>query len=280
MFMGDRLKVLPGLCLGKMYISLSKFTHFGGSTLPGRLALGLSPRVLSMLASQLKEGCILITGTNGKTTTAHLLAGILSRAGKKIIHNGSGANLISGVTTAFVAESSHLGKINADLGVIEVDEASMPAVASRLNVKAALVTNLFPDQLDRFGELEHTLELISRGLDGVKKEGFLLLNADDPLIASIKKETRTIYYGLENFKKSIKVKEQAGSKICYHCGKKYDYLHVHFAHLGLYQCPGCGARRPLPHYSIVSCHKKNENTVANIKTPTGHFPFPLKFRIL
>ncbi len=245
--------------------------------MPGRLASSLSPHILSILASQLKEGCILITGTNGKTTTAYLLASILSRAGKKIIHNRSGANLISGVTTPFIAESSWSGKINADLGVIEVDEASMPAVASRLRVKAALVTNLFPDQLDRFGELEHTLELIAQGLDEVDREGFILLNADDPLVSSIRKDVRIIYYGIDGLKGASKIKGQTDIKTCYRCGKKYDYLHIHFAHLGLYQCPGCGVRRPLPHYSIVSHYKKpGKSTEIAIKTPGRLFHVSLK----
>ncbi len=279
MFPGNRLKVLPSLGLGKMCINFSRYSNFGGSTLPGRLAASLSPDILSILASQLKEGCILITGTNGKTTTAYLLAKILSQAGKKIIHNRSGANLISGVTTSFIAESTWSGKINADLGVIEVDEASMPAVASRLRVKAAIVTNLFPDQLDRFGELKHILKIIAQGLNKIDGDGFLLLNADDPLVSSIKKNVRTIYYGIDRLKGASITADQTDIKTCYRCGKKYDYAHIHYAHLGIYRCPGCGIRRPSPQYSIVSHFKKPAQSAAvAIKTPTGVFQFSLKAR--
>ncbi len=272
---GKRLKVLPGLYLGKMCINLSRYTNFGGSTLPGRLAAGISPQLLPILAAQLKEGCILITGTNGKTTTAHLLAHILSQAGKKVIHNRSGANLLPGVTTSFIAESSWLGKIKADLGIIEVDEVSMPAVASQLKVKAALVTNLFPDQLDRFGEPKQILKLIIKGLQGIQGEdGFLLLNADDPLVSSIiKEDLQTIYYGIDDTKDVLQGISQATDlKTCTRCGKKLTYLHTHFAHLGLYHCIGCGVKRPLPQYSIVSHHKKPaQGTAVAIKTPTGIF---------
>ena len=180
MLFKDYMKVIPGLFVGKFCITFSRYFNFGGSTLPGKLASCISPHLLPILASQLKEGSILITGTNGKTTTAYLLAGILSRAGKKVIHNRTGANLIFGVTTPFIAESTYVGKIKADVGVLEVDEASMPAVASQLPVKGVIVTNLFPDQLDRFGELQYTLDLIARGIDSLDKNSFVLLNADDP----------------------------------------------------------------------------------------------------
>lgn len=273
----DRLKALPGLSLGKMYLYFRRFSRFGGSTLPGRLALGLSPCILAVLASQLKEGCILVTGTNGKTTTAHLLASILSQAGKKVIHNRSGANLISGVTTSFVAESSWLGKVNADFGVIEVDEAAMPAVASRLKVKAVIVTNIFPDQLDRFGGPGHTLDLISRGLNAIAREGFILLNADDPLVSSISKTVPAFYYGIDALTEMSETKGQTDVKAtCRRCGEKLEYLHVHYAHLGLYRCPGCGFRRPLPHYSITACQKKSEKSaVLDIKTPGSLLPVSL-----
>lgn len=266
------LKTLPSLYLGKMCINLSRYSSFGGSTLPGRLAGGLSPQLLPLLVAQLREGCILITGTNGKTTTAHLLAHILTQAGKKVVHNHSGANLLSGVTTTFISASSWSGKIEADLGIIEVDEAAMPAVASRLRVKAALVTNLFPDQLDRFGEPRQTLKLIEKGLRNMDRDAFLLLNADDPLVSSIKgMEPSLLYYGIDDCKEVFqKGGQTAALKTCPHCERKLAYSHLHFAHLGIYSCPGCGLKRPPPHYSIAShLQKHTQGTKIALKTPTG-----------
>lgn len=278
MFINDYMKVIPGLFVGKFCITFSRYFNFGGSTLPGKLASCISPHLLSILASQLKEGSILITGTNGKTTTAYLLAGILSRAGKKVIHNRTGANLIFGVTTPFIAESTYVGKIKADVGVLEVDEASMPAVASQLPVKGVIVTNLFPDQLDRFGELQYTLDLIARGIDSLDKNSFILLNADDPLVSSLKKDVRTIYYGIDDVKGASGLNGHASDiKMCYRCGNKYEYIHTHFAHLGIYKCPGCGLSRPRPQYSIISrFNKPNNNTEVAIKIPGSLFRIPVK----
>ncbi len=282
MLLNDYMKVIPGLFVGKLCITFCRYFNFGGSTLPGKLASSISPRILSVLSSQPRGGNILITGTNGKTTTAYLLAAILSRAGKTIIHNRTGANLIQGVTTSFIAGSTYAGKIRADLGVLEVDEASMPAVASRLPVRGVIITNLFPDQLDRFGELQCTLDLISRGIDSLGKKSFLLLNADDPLVSSIKKDLRIIYYGIDDVKKAPGFNDHASDhasnvKICYRCGKKYEYIHTHYSHLGIYRCPGCGLSRPRPQYSIISRFiKPDQSAAAAIKIPGGLFRVPVK----
>lgn len=167
---------------GKLLIVALRILGKGGAALPGLLVEKIYPKYVSKIAGQLRGGSILVTGTNGKTTTTKFLRTILHDAGQKVISNRAGSNLSRGVASAFLEHSNWLGKIDADFGLFEVDEAFMGDVAAKLRPQIVVVLNLLRDQLDRYGELDRTAELIAAGLGHAQSA---VLNADDPMVASL-----------------------------------------------------------------------------------------------
>ena len=169
----------------------------GGTALPGKAALRVYPGLMRELGRGVET--VIITGTNGKTTTAGMLRHMLDKAGTAYFSNRSGANLTSGITAEFIENADLLGKPKKTLAVIECDEGNFPAVAEALQPRAVIVTNLFRDQLDRYGEVTHTRDLIASGIQ--KAPGAVLcLNADCSLTASLGWDVpnKTVYFGLEN----------------------------------------------------------------------------------
>ncbi|HEY3314615.1 MAG TPA: MurT ligase domain-containing protein [Bacillota bacterium] len=240
---------LVAVWLAKSIIRLSRVLGLGGSTFPGTVARRLAPGILGALSAGLPKGVILVTGTNGKTTTARMIAGVLRAAGLKVVHNRSGANLITGVTAAFIDATDWRGRLDADIGLVECDEATVPKAVSELPVRILLVTNFFRDQLDRFGELAHTVELVRSGAARLDDGARLLLNADDPLVAGIGRnvDIPAVYYGIDDERQGAPRMVQAReAKHCLECGEPYDYKVYYYAHLGKYRCPRCGRDRPRP----------------------------------
>ena len=213
----------------------------GGTTLPGRLLLRLQADALQRLAERLPKGAAVVSATNGKTTTAKMAASILSPP-LRLCRNAAGANLASGVASAMLREGP------ADLGLFEVDEAALPAVAEALVPRALVLGNLFRDQLDRYGELE----LIAAGWrDLAARLGpatTLVSNADDPLVASIGRDReRHTWFGLDDPTVALSEMQHASdSKWCVRCGGRYAYTAVYLGHLGDWRCPACGDARPQP----------------------------------
>ena len=213
----------------------------GGTTLPGRLLLRLQADALQRLAERLPKGAAVVSATNGKTTTAKMAASILSPP-LRLCRNAAGANLASGVASAMLRGG------DADLGLFEVDEAALPAVAEALGPRALVLGNLFRDQLDRYGELE----LIAAGwrdLAAVLGPGTTLVsNADDPLVASIGRDReRHVWFGLDDPDAALPEMQHASdSKWCVRCGARYAYTAVYLGHLGDWSCPACGDARPQP----------------------------------
>lgn len=243
------LRKILAIWTAKLAIGVSHLFGRGGSTFPGRLARRLAPGLLPVLAGQLPRGVVLITGTNGKTTTARMISGLLGAAGLRVVHNRSGANLITGVTAAFIAAADWRGRLAADIGLVECDEATVPKAVSELSVRVLVVTNFFRDQLDRFGELAHAVELVRSGAARLGPDAKLILNADDPQVASIGREVGlpAVYYGLEDGRHGTKEMVQSReAKHCLNCGEPYVYGHYFYAHLGQYRCPKCGQERPRP----------------------------------
>lgn len=167
-----------------------------GSNLPGRLARKVSPMVLNQLSQQAKLGVLAVTGTNGKSTTTGLLSSILRTAGFTLVHNRQGANLVTGITASLVDAASWDGKLNADYCLFEIDEAALPLIANEAKISTILVTNLFRDQLDRFGELDTTARLIASGISKNKSDA--VLNADDPNVSQLAKESSRVFFGINN----------------------------------------------------------------------------------
>ncbi|MEW6524507.1 MAG: Mur ligase family protein [Bacillota bacterium] len=240
--------------LGKLLVLASRLTRRGGSTFPGRVARRICPDILTRLSGQARWGNIVVSGTNGKTTTSLLLANILSASGMKLVHNRTGANLVYGVTATFIQASSWMGRLDADVAVLECDEAALAGVARAVEPRAGVVTNFFRDQLDRYGELEYTVTVVCRGLEAVSRDGFVVLNADDPAVAGLASRlpTRPVFYGLDDPScAGTGEGAVADARRCRACGGDFSYEVFYFAHLGLYFCPQCGERRPRPDIRVT-----------------------------
>jgi lipid II isoglutaminyl synthase (glutamine-hydrolysing) len=240
----------------------------GGTTAPGRLMLRLSPSALGRMSRELDAGSVLVSATNGKTTTAAMIAAALGRDGRALVHNRAGSNMSWGVATALL----DAGRAPGQLGLFEVDEAWLPRVARDVHPRLLLLSNLFRDQLDRYGELElladRWAELV-RELDG--RAGFVL-NADDPLVADLGRERRGVtYFGLEDDSQALPgLQHAADSKHCRNCGAAYAYEAVYLGHLGRYRCPSCGRERPRPQVAATRVELEGmSGSRVEVRTPQG-----------
>jgi len=208
----------------------------GGTTLPGKLLWKLDPDAIDRLARRLPDGSALVSATNGKTTTAAMVAEIL-RPRVRVAHNDSGANLVSGVA------STLLRTRDAQLGLFEVDEAALPEVARRVDPRAILLGNLFRDQLDRYGELE-IVATRWRAAVAELPATQLVLNADDPQVGDLARPGARLF-GLDDPSVARPALQHAAdSTHCLRCGTPYDYAAAYVGHLGDYHCPNCGHHRP------------------------------------
>ena len=218
----------------------------GGSTVPGVVARRVDPLVLAKLSRRLPLGSAAVTGTNGKTTTTRMISKILQTAGVSVVNNSTGANLVTGVTAALVSDSSLSGKPTSQMGLFEIDEASVPRVAPEAELKILAVLNLFRDQLDRYGELAYTGKVIASAFGDLPEGGKVVLNADDPLVASLGGSARKpVYYGVDEPSLDTgRLQHIADSKDCPVCGTPLAYETVYMGHVGAYECPNCSFGRP------------------------------------
>ena len=191
-------------------------------------------------------GSVAVTGTNGKTTTTRMVSKILQTAGIRAVNNSTGANLVTGVTAALVSDTGLAGRPASEVGLFEVDEASVPRVAAEAELKILAVLNLFRDQLDRYGELAYTGKVIASAFGDLPSDGAVILNADDPLVASLGRSTRRpIFYGVnEPSLDTGRLQHVADSKDCPVCGTALVYEIVYMGHVGVYDCPRCDFSRP------------------------------------
>ena len=211
----------------------------GGTTVPGKLLWKLDPGAVDRLAARLPLGSALVSATNGKTTTAAMAAAVLEPR-LRLAHNRAGANLVSGVASAL------LDARNAELGLFEVDEAALPEVAARVNPRAVCLGNLFRDQLDRYGELEHVAERWRAAVQGLDARAALVVNGDDPQVGDLARERRdAVVFGLDDPRHGRPALQHAAdSKYCVRCGTPYVFVTAYVGHLGDYRCPACGHARP------------------------------------
>lgn len=254
---GNRLlkfKLLPAIWTGKILIALTRLLGRGGTTLPGRIAQKFTPDLDGKLARQITKGNLIITGTNGKTTTSALITAILKEADFSCIHNQSGSNMTWGVVSALVEAASLNGRLSADFAVMEVDEGAFPAVTKAINPRGVIVTNIFRDQLDRYGEIDHVQDAIRRGLVLQSEGSFRVLNADDPTLMGFdsKEKVTSFTYGLElNLPDDAFQESGRDLKTCPVCSEKLHYDKIYFAHLGHFRCLSCGYRRPEPDVKLI-----------------------------
>ncbi len=240
------------------------------SSTPGMIALKLYPNLVRELSKKLRHGIIVVCGTNGKTTTNNLLNTALQKSGFRTVCNGTGANMIGGVATAFADACSLTGRFDADWAVLELDEASARRVFAHLKPDYMVVTNLFRDQLDRYGEIETTMALLQEAIDmaeGVK----LILNGDDPLTAQFGEGKDAVYYGISE--QVLPQEETKEGRLCVKCGKEQRYHYLHYSQLGDYFCPHCGNKRPAIDFEV-----KDVDLSGSMKFTVNGNPIDVNYR--
>lgn len=256
----------------KITHGILRLLNKGGTALPGKLALLICPEVLELTARGVNT--LIVTGTNGKTTSARMAQKALENAGLSVFSNRSGANLIGGIACEYIVNTDLFLRPKHKWAVIECDEAAAKRVFGEVKPMAVLVTNLFKDQLDRYGSVTKPRDTIAQGLTKTPKT-LLCLNADCPMAASIaeKAPNEVIWYGLSSGSK--KSPESGEESRCDNCGARLSYRYVTYANLGGYRCAKCGARRHdtlvtvsdvLPDGSFVISDGK-EKTLANCALP-------------
>ncbi len=231
----------------------------GGTSLPGKLALRVCPDILRRTAEGVET--VLVTGTNGKTTSVKMLCRALESLDVRLFTNRSGANLTAGIAAEFIANASLAGRARRRHAVIECDEAALKHVAAAVRPRVIVVTNIFRDQLDRYGEVTHTLSEIREGILAAP-EAVLCLNADCSLTASLGGDTPNprFFYG-------VNVPAGEGGEIsdtprCLRCGSRYEYDWHSYAHLGAFRCPACGYSRPAPDLAVTAAESSGGGTAA------------------
>jgi lipid II isoglutaminyl synthase (glutamine-hydrolysing) len=238
------------LALAHAVGKISRLRGGGGTTLPGKLLIRLDPAAIGALAARLSRGSVIVSATNGKTTTAAMASSILERAGIPLVHNQAGANMAGGIASTLLAAAGPHATIVGELGLFEVDELWLDRLAAQLQPRAIVLCNLFRDQLDRYGELDTIAERWGMAVreGGPGGQARLVCNADDPLVADLGRERPgVLYYGVEDESLALEgMAHAADAKHCRGCGAPYTFDAVYLGHLGHYHCSSCGRRRPSP----------------------------------
>lgn len=245
--MFNKIRRFFAICCCKGLIFAGKCMGKKGSSTPGIFALKLYPNILKELASQVRHKTIFVCGTNGKTTTNNLLDALLRQDNRKVVCNHVGANMLAGVACAYVSACSLTGRLDADYAAIECDEASLRHIIAHVKPDMLIITNLFRDQLDRYGEIDITIGLLNQALDKLP-DTTLVLNGDDPLCAQFGKKRKAIYYGIDE-NCNVSVNETKEGQFCLQCGAPLHYSYYHYSQLGDYACTSCGFCRPKADYS-------------------------------
>ncbi len=240
------LRKLIAIWAAKLAIIGSKLFGKKGSAAPGSIALKIYPNILKELAANVKQEVIVVCGTNGKTTTNNMLYGLIAAKNYSVVCNKVGANMLEGVTTAFINAASLWGKLNADYACIEMDEASTVKVFDHVTPSKIIITNLFRDQLDRYGEIDITIRLLEQAL-AKTPDVQLILNGDDPLAVRFGHNTdkKCFYFGIDQ-DMNIHLNETKEGRFCTFCGAPLQYHYYHYSQLGDFYCDACGFKRPSP----------------------------------
>lgn len=263
------IRAAAAVTLGRISGALSRRLHVGGGTsIPGTVARVVDPTIIRRLSGQLAKGSIVVTGTNGKTTTSGLIAAILRQAGFRVWRNREGANLVNGVAAALVIRSElsgHLRRGDNTIAIFEVDEFAFPGVVRELQPRAIIINNLFRDQLDRYGEVDTVAMRWRETLAGLSPDTILALNADDPSIAALSDgfPGKTIFYGIDDTRLAIAAQGKASelgqtidTRACLKCGAELQYSARFYSHIGHYACPNGDLHRPEPAVHALSLTKE------------------------
>jgi lipid II isoglutaminyl synthase (glutamine-hydrolysing) len=230
--------------------AVSRVRGGGGTSLPGKLLMRMEPSAIGALAARLPRGSVVVSATNGKTTTASMAASILRCAGISLVHNQAGANMAGGVASTLLTAARRNETIAGELGLFEVDELWLDRLAAQLHPRVVVLGNLFRDQLDRYGELDTIAERWAGAVSdsGPAVQARLVCNADDPLVADLGRDrAEVVYYGVDDDSLALEgMAHAADAKHCRRCGAPYTFDAVYLGHLGHYHCPSCGQQRPSP----------------------------------
>jgi lipid II isoglutaminyl synthase (glutamine-hydrolysing) len=244
---------LPFIAFGKAVSKISKTLNRGnGSTWPGHIALKGNPNFIRDVLSKSKTKVIIVAGTNGKTTTSALIRTGLEQNGFTVFQNRSGANLLNGIASAILLQTNTKGNLTQDYAIFEVDENALPLVLEQTAPDYIVLLNLFRDQLDRYGEINTIVLKWQKVIAKLPVETKLVLNADDPQIASIPvflriPKQKIHYFGLQDNKNSNSQASFAADSVsCPKCSSQLIFDSVSFSHLGKWHCPSCGLKRPQP----------------------------------
>ena len=209
----------------------------GGTAITGMVARRVDPHILKKVVLDRGEPVVAITGSNGKTTTARFTAALLRGEGVIVSHNSAGANLVQGVTSLAVSYASIRGRLPRGVLVVEVDEGALPKVAPELAPRALLVTDLFRDQLDRFGEIYAVADAIESVAAALPPDAALVVNADDPMVATLasEREGLRVTFGLALDRSTDQITRAADTIRCPRCRADLTYRHVYLSHMGDYK---------------------------------------------
>lgn len=256
-----RISLRAGMAVttGRLVGALSRRLGFGGGTsIAGLTAQRVSPDIVKRLAAGLEYGSVMVTGTNGKTTTSGFIAAILRESGLRVWRNREGSNLMGGIANALVMRALPYGRLRhrgRAIAVFEVDEAVIKKATQAIPPRVLVFTNLFRDQLDRYGEVDSVASRWQQTISALSTDSILVLNADDPATANLGRsfDGPVLYFGIDDPALDLATQQDTGARhqvvdtrACPQCGRDYEYTVRFYSHLGHYFCPSCGNIRPQP----------------------------------
>ena len=244
------------IIIGKIIRKIMKLTG-GGSSYPGKLALQICPNLLEKL--EWPDRVVFVTGTNGKTSTTHYLAQIFQSDNQQVMTNAQGANLIQGIATIALENSRLSGKIKSDIAILEIDEGSFPKISKQIHPSHLVITNLFPDQIDRFGSPDEVLKLISQN---ISKDTTLVLNGLDPRLAMLGSNhvnNAVVYYAVQ----PTDFKQPTQSINCPNCGEPLNYTFPIYEQIGYFDCQNCSLKTPAIDYLAENVSLKEQTFSVN-----------------
>lgn len=270
----------------KLARSVGKVFNKGGTAMPGLVAERIDPQLLGKLVEHnFPRGVVVVTGTNGKTSTSKMIADIFTSSDISYIRNTAGSNMQRGVLATILAHCNKKGRCDAEMAIFEVDEAYIPIVCPYLQPKIVVVTNLFRDQLDRYGELDSIAKSFHKTFSDL--DATLVLNADDPLVASLGRDTKNkpVYFGVSDYIGEKIINDHTADSIFDpNTGEKLQYLQRYFGHIGIYRSESSSFARPKPNIDLVKMHKITKSfSEYDVKTSTYsqfvHLPIPGLYNI-
>jgi len=272
--LAEQARFALALTAGKTAAAAARILGVGGGTsLPGSIARRIDPQVLQKVADASDVCKIFVTGSNGKTTTCRMLAALAHAGGLSVTQNRSGSNLLQGVISTALRGADLRGRMDAQLLLLEVDEGTVGRVIPELRPDTFAVTNIFRDQLDRFGELYSMARQLQSVIDVLPGSATAVLNGDDPLVASLAAgaTARSMFYGIQADHAGEQVPEHAADTIrCVRCQHELSYRVVHLSHLGDYSCPECGHARPALDVAVTAIHPSPQGgSDIAVQTPAG-----------